>query len=494
MLHLQGWIHDADRLGRLIATVVIFLSVLTAGQAQAIPAKLTHGDLDRLVPRLMDGADIPGMSVVVLQHSRVSYVGNFGTMDRATNRPVERDTRFFAASLSKPLFAYAVLRLANRGLIDLDRPLCEYEENPRLKHDPRYREITARMVLSHTSGLPNWTSGAELELSFDPGSSWEYSGEGFVYLQQVVQRITGEDLQDFMQSEVFGPLRMRNSSYVADEQVQRKLAGGHDLLGRPTGQTLPSRRTMNPAGTLLTTAEDYGRFIEALLRREGIDNKLASQMSTAQARPTGFFGGENDSSVYWGLGFGIEAGRHGNNVWQWGDNLDYRSFVMVDPQLGSGIILLTNSANGLSVAERLAGTVLDGPHPAFDWLPYADFEDPRFIARHDLEHDFYENGGRGAERIYSAASRSLSAEQLTELVVSTGKHLVRDGLPKQAIALLQLHVQHNQSDPDAHDMLASFYLSTGSTEQALASLKQSARLDPDNRDRNATIARIERQL
>src|SRR5690606_6001996 len=136
--------------------------------------------MDRLVPRLMDGADIPGMSVVVLQNSRVSYVGNFGTMDRAGNRPVERDTRIFAASLSKPLFTYAVLRLANRGLIDLDRPLCEYEENPRLATDPRYRSITARMVLSHTSGLPNWASGGELRLSFEPGSSWEYSGEGFV--------------------------------------------------------------------------------------------------------------------------------------------------------------------------------------------------------------------------------------------------------------------------------------------------------------------------
>src|SRR5690606_3339051 len=99
----------------------------------------------------------------------------------------------------------------------------------------------------------------------------------------------------------------------------------------------------------------------------------------------------------------------------------------------SGIIMLTNSANGLSVAGRLTSAVLDGPHPAFDWLPFADFEDPRFIARHDLEHDYYENGGRGAERIYQAAQRGLTDEQLTELVVSTGKHLVREGMPQQAV-------------------------------------------------------------
>ncbi|MEZ5337127.1 MAG: serine hydrolase [bacterium] len=494
MERLQYLPADADRLQGALLTVVLLACLLIARPALAVPARITNGELDRLVPRLMDEADIPGMSVVVLSDGRVSYVGNFGVASRADGTAVERDTRFFAASLSKPVFAFAVLRMASRGELDIDRPLCEYLENPRLEHDPRYRRITARMVLCHTSGLPNWAEGGRLELGFEPGSGWDYSGEGYIYLQQVVEQLSGRDLQDFMQAEIFGPLRMPNSSFVAEGRVANRLVSGHDLLGRPTGRTLPNRRSMNAAGTLLTTAEDYGRFVEALLRREGIDRKFAAYMSTAQTRPTGFFGGDAEDSVYWGLGFGIESGEHGNNIWQWGDNIDCRSFVMVDVHGGDGIILLSNSENGLSVAERLTQSVLSGPHPAFDWLPFAASDDPRFIARRDLEEDFFLNEGRSAQRIYDRAQRQLDATALTELVVSTGKHLVRDGLPQQAISLLQMHVSGNPRDPGAHDLLASFHLSTGNARAALAELQASAKLDPGNRERNAKIAQLQRQI
>ena len=494
MEYLRHRTYDADRLKTALLVAIVLLSSLHASRAHAVPGVLKNGDLDRLVPQLMEAADIPGMSVVMLRNKRVSYVGNFGTADRSTGQPVDADTTFFAASLSKPLFAYAVLRLAQRGVIELDRPLCEYLPNPRLEHDRRYRAITARMVLSHTSGLPNWAEGGPIELSFEPGSDWEYSGEGYVYLQKVVEKLTGTDLNGFMDREVFTPLGMEDSAFYSVDELHSRMATGHNLLGHPTKKPRPTRNSMNPAGTLITTAADYARFIEAFLAHDGMDAKLASNMSTAQARPSGFFGGENRLPVYWGLGFGIESGSAGNTLWQWGDNLDYRNFVMVNPQQGSGIVILSNSENGMSVARRICSEALEGPHPAFDWLPFAEFDDPRFIARIRLERSYVENDGRDAAQLYDSINAELNDTQMTELVISLGRHLVRGGLPQHAISLLELHVRNNSSDPEAHDLLASFYLSSGRSELALKSLRQSAKLDPGNEERKRTIARIERQL
>jgi CubicO group peptidase (beta-lactamase class C family) len=488
-------IHDAERLKiAVLANLLLIFSLIIAQPAGAVPGALRGTELDRLVPELMTRADIAGLCLVVLQDGRISYIGNYGVKDSRTGEPVGADTTFFAASLSKPMFAYAVLRLAQRGEIDLDQPLFKYLPSPRLEGDQRYRRITARMVLSHSSGLPNWSKTDSMALSFEPGSSWQYSGEGFVYLQKVVEKITGQDLNEFMQQEVFKPLKMNSSSFIATSELSNRMATGHDLLGNATKKPSPTRQSMNPAGTLITTGADYGHFIEGYLAQRGLSPKLAGSMSTAQVRPTGFFGGVNDQPVYWGLGFGIEARKSGNTVWQWGDNLDYRNFVMVDPVKGDGIIMLTNSENGLSIAEELSGMVIGGAHPVFDWLPFAEYDDPRSIALHAMKQDYMENAGRQAEALYKRARMQLPAAQLTELVMSLGQHLTRDGHSADTLGLLKMHLRHNAGDHRAHDMLASFYLSTGESALALLELRESAKLDPDNTERNRTIARISRQL
>ena len=150
-------------------------------------------------------------------------------MNDSAQTPLDAGTIFEAASLSKPVFAYLVLRLADRGEFDLDRPLSEMLEYPRLAHDERYKRITGRIVLSHGTGLPNW-GGEKLTLQFDPGTAYGYSGEGFVFLQKAIERVTGRSLEELARREVFQPLGMTRSSFVWQERFAGNAAYAKDWL------------------------------------------------------------------------------------------------------------------------------------------------------------------------------------------------------------------------------------------------------------------------
>jgi CubicO group peptidase (beta-lactamase class C family) len=149
--------------------------------------------LSRDIPGLLRTADIPGLTMAVVKGDRTVWSRAFGTVNDSARTPLDTATVFEAASMGKPVFAYLVLRLAERGEFDLDRPLYQMVEYPRLVHDQRYKLITGRIALSHATGLPNW-GGERLTLAFTPGTSYGYSGEGFVFLQKALERFTGQSL------------------------------------------------------------------------------------------------------------------------------------------------------------------------------------------------------------------------------------------------------------------------------------------------------------
>ena len=140
----------------------------------------------------MGARQVPGVSIAVIRDARIVWTGHFGVRDRVTGVPVDDATVFSAQSMSKPVFAYRVMKLCEQGVLDLDAPLTRYTREIFVKDDPRLHDITTRRVLSHTTGLPNWrTPGDPLRINFTPGSKWSYSGEGYHYLQSIVSRVTG---------------------------------------------------------------------------------------------------------------------------------------------------------------------------------------------------------------------------------------------------------------------------------------------------------------
>src|SRR5215216_5575115 len=170
--------------------------------------------LQSRIPGLMKEGEVPGLSIALIKDSNIIWSRGFGFKNAETKEPVDDSTLFEAASLSKPVFAYAVLKMVEKGQLDLDAPLSGYLPGY-IENDERAKLITARRVLSHTTGFPNWRPmGKPLVIHFTPGEKFSYSGEGFVYLQKVVERVAGEALNDFLRKSVFEPLGMNNSTFV----------------------------------------------------------------------------------------------------------------------------------------------------------------------------------------------------------------------------------------------------------------------------------------
>ncbi|UDL89077.1 beta-lactamase family protein [Mesorhizobium sp. PAMC28654] len=316
---------------------------------------------------------VPGLSFAILRDGKIVKASAQGVRDASTGAPVDASTIFEAASLSKPVFAYAVLQLVDAGQLSLDDPLSRYVPDY-VEDDPRAASITVRNVLSQSSGLPNWRGGATpLKTYFPPGERFSYSGEGFVWLQRVVEVITGQPLDDVMSRLVFDPLDMRRSSYVWRADFEADYAVPHDAELVPGNKQRPSKA--RSASTLHTTAADYARFLQAVLSGARLKPETAKLWLSPQIRvlqrcvqclsddePAG------DQHIAWGLGWGLEP--DGGTFFHWGDNDRFKAFVTGSLRDRSAVVVFTNGFNGMAIMPDILNQLMPGDHPAFQWLEY----------------------------------------------------------------------------------------------------------------------------
>lgn len=274
---------------------------------------------------------------------------------------INGQTIFQAASLSKTVLAYITLRLCDRKILSLDTPLSRYFNYPRIKADTAAARITARMVLHHVSGLPNWAANpssdawinSPLKTNFTPGSSWAYSGEGFMYLQFAIEQLTQQSLDTLARQEVFVPLQMTQSSFIWQESYDPVGAYGHNAQGQPTGRAGFAKAS--GAFSLYTTATDFSRFVQALMRGRGLTKKMHRQMlnNRVGVKRANAPGGESVSHIFWGLGLAIQENENGTAIWHWGNNGDFKCFFFAFPKQKKSLVYLTNSENGLKVMKEV---------------------------------------------------------------------------------------------------------------------------------------------
>ena len=369
----------------------------------ATPQWQPSPDLLRNLPRLLELASVPGLAMALISDGRV-WARGFGRAIEDPAQSVSTDTVFEAASLGKPVFAYAVLRLVDAGLLELDRPLYDYLPIPDA-NSARMKRVTPRQVLSHTTGLPNWRQQpGPLEPASEPGKTFSYSGEAYFYLQRVVEAVTGKPFDRHMHEQVFEPLGMKQSSYVWRPEFESRMAAGYDgqenrldvqaAIGRraltiaqqggtsltdwryedsaravplfnPQWPVLPLYMIPNAATSLLTTVDDYAKFLSRVVassQGRGLDLKEATlrAMITPAVRL--------NSALSWGLGWGIQQDEHGQVLWHWGANNSFRNFLIADQPNHQAVVVFTNSENGPRIYERVIVAVTGHDHPAFLWI------------------------------------------------------------------------------------------------------------------------------
>lgn len=329
--------------------------------------------IDRLVPRLMAEHHVPGVSIALIDDGRLAWSKTYGVRNVVDAEPVTAETLFEAASMSKPVFAILALQLVDDDRLDLDRPLAEYTGELLVPDQPGRRSMTARMALSHTTGFPNWRPGDEeregpLPLLFDPGSRFGYSGEGFFYLQRVVEQLTGQRLDLLARASLFGPLELQSSSFAWNSDVDRLLASGHGEDG--TFLALSKYTHPNAAYTLYTTAVDYARIIVEVMAAAGGHSEVLSQESAREMlrpqvaldardpieRP---FSGQG-RAVHWALGWSLNTTVGGTVYHHSGANrTGFRCYSQFSLDRQSGLVVMTNGLGGGELWTRLIATVGD---------------------------------------------------------------------------------------------------------------------------------------
>ncbi|MGD2120834.1 MAG: serine hydrolase [Gemmatimonadota bacterium] len=432
------------RFGRLLHVVPIVALVFSGCAREPEPSWAPE------IRDLLTSASIPGLQMVTVEDGAVAEEMVFGSVNADSGSPVTPTTVFEAASLSKPVTAYIAFRMVDRGELDLDLPLWNLLEYERLAHDERARAITPRLVLSHTTGLPNW-GGTPLQLNADPGQAWGYSGEGFVYLQRVMEKVTGRSLEELARSEVFQPMGMEHSSFVWQDEYETLKASGHDVLGRPV-EGLRHPDGANAAASLHTTARDYGAFLAAVLQGEGLSPESHAAMIQPVTQADAWGPEETYPYVFWGLGWGIQEGERGRAIWHWGDNGIYRAFVVGYPTLGDGLVYFTNSEAGLSVAEDLLSLVFRDEFWAARWLTYPDWDDPAFLADLALRRSFLRGFEEGMVVLDSL--RADVDEEVGEELPGLMRFLAQEGESESALRLAQMATEEAPDDPEMMVLLA----------------------------------------
>jgi CubicO group peptidase (beta-lactamase class C family) len=467
----------------------------------------------------MTEAIIPGLSIAVISDSKVIWTRAFGVTNAQTKAQVSESTVFEAASLTKPVFAYAVLKLVDNGKLDLDTPLVKYLPGRYdVGDDPRLDQITARHVLSHTTGFPNWRPRGDktLKIYFTPGDRFSYSGEGFVYLSKVVEQITGESQEAFIKRTVLDPLNMKSSNLVWRNDYESIKTFTHDWVGGVSGRDKPDKT--NAAASLQTTANDYAKFVIAMLKGTGLKPATARLMLTPQASVT--LAGTNSlnapdakrsPTVSWGLGWGLEKTEDGMAFWHWGDNGDTKAFVLADSKQKAGLVMFANSANGLSIIDELVGNVMGNDHPSLAWLNLERYNSqPRLMFRAILKSDAEtvladyrrrraELGARTADTVEGNSGPSPDSSKITNQSTKTKNHqaennlsltenemnrlgyqLVRLKRVKDAIAVFTQNTVDFPQAFNTWDSLAEGYMIDGDKESAIKYYKKSLALNPDN--------------
>lgn len=457
-----------------------FPPLQTKTKKEQVIARLEHD-----IPRLMKDGDVPGLSIALLRDGEVVWHRGFGVKNAKTNDPVTESTVFEAASLSKPVFAHAVLKLVDSGKIDLDAPLKNYlPGNYDVGEDARLGQITARRVLSHTAGFPNWRSSSkELKIHFTPGERFSYSGEGFVYLSKVIEQITGEKFNDFMKRSVFDPLGMTSSSYVWRESYETLKAFRHNSRGEPTGQG--KSLNANAASSLHTTAQDYGRFVSAILKGTGLKPETLKQMLTPQIKVGE--GGPNhingppeklSPSISWGLGWGLQMTGDGLSFWHWGDNGDCKAYIVAFEKQKLGMVVFADSATGLSIVREIVADAVGGEQPALTWLKYESYKS----AARMLFKDLVAKGAEGPLNEYRQWRKGRAADEVIDegQMNRIGYDLLAMKRVKDAIEVFKLNVEDHPQSSNTYDSLAEAYMINGEKDLAVKNYRRSVELNPDN--------------
>lgn len=315
-----------------------------------------HGDpsqskLTDNLEQLLKSNSIPTLGLGIIEDGKLTEIKVYGKLNDKTS--ASYNSLFNVASLTKPITAITVLRLVSLGKWNLDEPLDKYFIDSDIAKDPRYKKLTTRLILSHQTGFPNWrwmNNDKKLRFEFDPGTKYQYSGEGFEYLRKALENKFHKSLEELAKELVFQPLDMKDTSYIWNEKkYSERMILGYNNSGKP--YEIVKNKTPNAADDLVTSVEDYGKFLVSVLNNDLLSSKIAEEMKTKQI--------ETKKNKFFGLGFEIyDLGNNEIALSHGGSDKGVNTIVFLLPKTKKGLIIFTNAENGYKIYEPLVNHYL----------------------------------------------------------------------------------------------------------------------------------------
>ena len=293
--------------------------------------------------RWLKQKSIPALGIGYIEDGKIKQISVFGELEKEQKAP--KNTIWNVASLTKPIVALIALKLINSNELSLDEPVYTYYTDPDIANDPRAKKLTTRIILSHQTGFSNWRENNEdgkLSFEFEPGSQYQYSGEGFEYLKEVLEHKFNKTIQQLANELIFEPLKMHNTSFIWDEQYDNRFAKWHNEKGEIYSTT--KRHIACAADDLLTTIEDYSKFITYVINGAGLSENLFKEMVSEQVRINDF--------KHWGLSWWIDENINSEGDFAMvhgGDDIGVHTIAFIIPKTKQGLIIFTNCDNGTEV-------------------------------------------------------------------------------------------------------------------------------------------------
>jgi CubicO group peptidase (beta-lactamase class C family) len=337
----------------MLINATAFGQIKTAG-GQVI----RFAQMDMLIHQQMDSLKLPGVSVAIINNGKIIYERFFGYSNVDSLKKVDHQTIFEAASLSKAVFGYFVLKLRQDGKLklDLNQPVYQYFSYPDIASDERNKQVTANMLLSHTSGLPNWRENGKLEFKLMPGLQYSYSGEGFEYLAKAVEYLTHTNphtLDSLFQKEVAIPLNLHHFGYIGNTFLAQHKAYGYYTDAKDSkGELRPVPDYFGAAHTLHTNAHDYAIFLTAIMKGKGLNKTNVDSLLKPRVQTR--YPDNSFQNIFYAYGFAVEKTPFGTRYMHTGNNGNFTGGFMFFRDKQLGYVVLTNGDHGIELDAKLA--------------------------------------------------------------------------------------------------------------------------------------------
>ena len=455
-------------------------------------------EIDQKIPELLNDFIVPGAAIAIIENGEIILQKGYGYSDIDKGTKVTNTTGFNIGSISKTIAAWGVMKLVQEGKIDLDAPAEKYLSRWHLpQSDFDSDKVTIRRLLSHTAGLslhgyPGWSPNDKLptieesldgknngpgrvEIIMEPGTKWKYSGGGFSILQLIIEEVTKQKFEDYMQAEILNPLGMTSSSYTIDEKILKSSSLEHNNFGEVIDFEL---FTAQAAAGLHTTINDFTKFAIASLYASKNNKKYQQILSTASLKQ--MMEPAPASNGIYGLGYQVDSiqGTSMTLRGHGGANTGWHAFLRVDPVTNDGFIMVTNGGAGHNIYRQVF----------CDWIYWKTGEslDNRCNIRpsiaNKLKQIVDDKGVDTIEASYAELKKNLadkynfSEDQLNQL----GYHYLGNDEVENAIAIFKLNAETFPKSSNVYDSYGEALLESGDKKKAIENYMKSVKINPGN--------------